>query len=112
MMVRRDAPSAKRSSGVRAMPSLVIRQKVADYAAWKPIFDEHAATRRANGSQGGRLFRNAADPHGVLALFEWVALERARLFAQSDDLRETMARSGVVDQPDLWFLEETDQSLD
>jgi len=89
------------------MPSLVIRHKVADYAAWKPLFDAHAATRRAHGSLGGRVFRNAADPNEILALIEWDNLDRARLFGQSDDLREAMARSGVVDEPDLWFLEET-----
>lgn len=91
------------------MPSLMIHHKVADYATWKPLFDEHGTVRRANGSQGGRLFRNAADPNEVLAIFEWDNLGRARLFAQSDDLRETMAQAGVVDQPDLWFLEETDR---
>jgi len=37
-------------------------------------------------------------------------LDRARLFAQSDDLRETMTRSGMADEPDLWFLEEIDQA--
>jgi hypothetical protein len=91
------------------MPSVVIRQKVADYATWKPIFDGHTSTRRANGSQGGRLFRNAADPNEILVLFEWDDLDRARLFTQSDDLHEGMAHAGVVDRPDLWFLEEIDQ---
>ncbi len=37
-------------------------------------------------------------------LLEWDDLERARLFADSDDLREAMARSGVTDHPDIWFL--------
>ena len=86
------------------MPSLLIRHHVADYAAWKAVFDEQELTRRANGSQGGRLFRDAADPNEVLLLLEWDDLERARLFADSDDLREAMARAGVTDQPDLWFL--------
>jgi heme-degrading monooxygenase HmoA len=91
------------------MADLLIRHKVADYATWKPLFDEHGASRRAYGSRGGRLFRNAADPNEVVILLAWDDLERARLFAQSDDLREVMARAGVVDQPDLWFLEEADQ---
>lgn len=91
------------------MPSLALRHKVADYATWKPLFDADGATRRANGSQDSRVFRNAADPNEVLALFEWDDPDRARLFAQSDDLRETLERDGVVDRPDLWFLEETSQ---
>jgi hypothetical protein len=91
---------------------LLIRHKVTDYATWKPVFDDHGANRRANGSLGGRLFRNAADPTETLVLLEWDDLERARLFAQSDDLREAMARAGVVDEPDLWLLDETSRLLD
>jgi heme-degrading monooxygenase HmoA len=86
------------------MPSLLIRHHVADYAAWKAVFDEQELTRRANGSQGGRLFRSSSDPNDVLLLLEWDDLDRARLFADSDDLREAMARAGVTDQPDIWFL--------
>ena len=39
---------------------------------------------------GARLFCSAVDPNEVLLLLEWDDLERARLFADSDDLREAM----------------------
>ena len=91
------------------MPALLMRHKVVDYATWKPSFDEHGTTRRANGARGDRLFRNAADPNEVLVLVEWDDLDRARLFAESDDLQEAMARAGVADQPDVWFPEEADR---
>ena len=90
------------------MPTLLIRHKVEDYAIWKAAFDEHAPARRANGSRGGRLFRHAADPDDVVILLAWDGLERARLFADSDDLREAMARAGVTGSPDIWFLEDLD----
>ena len=48
------------------MPHLLIRHKAQDYARWKPLFDEHGATRRANGSKGGRLYRNAGDPNEIV----------------------------------------------
>jgi hypothetical protein len=35
-------------------------------------------------------------------------IEKARQFAQSEDLRETMQRAGVADQPDVYFLEEVE----
>jgi hypothetical protein len=93
------------------MPVLLVRHKVRDYATWKVDFDAQGETRRANGSRGGRLFRNAANPNETFILFEWDGLDRARLFAQSDDLREAMARAGVADLPNLWFLEELDRPL-
>lgn len=86
------------------MPSLLIRHKVKAYDAWKAVFDEHEPTRRANGSQGGRIFRSAVAPPEVLVLLKWDDLERARLFADSDDLREAMERAGVIDRPDVWLL--------
>ena len=91
------------------MPSLLIRCHVADYPAWKVVFDEHEPTRRANGAQGEWLFRDADDPHEVLLLLAWDDLERARLFADSDDLGEAMARAGVTDRPDIWFLENVER---
>lgn len=90
------------------MPAMLIRHKVADYGAWRPVFDEDDVSRRANGSQGGRIYRSADDPNEVVTLLEWDDLERARLFADSDDLRETLERAGVTDQPDIWFLMDVD----
>ena len=86
------------------MAYILVRHKVQDYAKWKPGFDEHATTREANGSKGGLVFRNADDPNEVLVLLEWDDLEKARQFAQSSDLREKMQEVGVVDQPDVYFL--------
>jgi hypothetical protein len=42
-------------------------------------------------------------------LFEWDDLDKARTFAQSEDLRQIMQRAGVADRPDLYFLEEVEQ---
>jgi heme-degrading monooxygenase HmoA len=90
------------------MPYILVRHKVQDYATWKPIFDQHGATRQTSGSRGGRIFRNVSDPNETIVLLEWDDLEKARQFAQSADLRETMQRAGVADQPDVYFLEEVE----
>ena len=89
-----------------AMPYLLVRHAVEDYAAWKDVFDEHAAAREEAGSLGGRLFRSSDDAEDVVTLMEWESAERAREFAESDDLRETMERAGVVGEPEVAFLEE------
>ena len=91
------------------MPALLIRHKVADYATWKPVFDEHGSTRAANGSQGGRVFQSKSDPDEVFILLEWDDLERADLFVLSDDLSEAMVRAEVAERPDVWILKEVDR---
>jgi heme-degrading monooxygenase HmoA len=90
------------------MPYMLVRHNVVDYENWKPVFEEHASTRRESGSKGVRLFRNADAPNETVILIEWEDLEHARQFAQSEDLQETMERAGVADQPDIYFLEEVE----
>jgi heme-degrading monooxygenase HmoA len=91
------------------MGYILIRHKVVDYAQWKPVFDEHGVTRKANGCKGGHLFRSSEDPHEVVILFEWDNMEKARQFVQSEDLRKAMKRAGVSDQPDMYFLDEVER---
>ena len=90
------------------MPSLLIRHRVADYAAWSTVFAEQEIVRRANGSRGGRILHAAADPAEILVLLEWDDLERARLFVDSDDLQEALRHAGVIGEPEFWFLDDVD----
>jgi heme-degrading monooxygenase HmoA len=91
------------------MPHLLVRHKVTDYEQWKSAFDAHSLTRQANGSRGGQVFRNATDPDELIVLLEWHDLEKARQFAQSEELREVMQRAGVVGHPTIYFLKDGEQ---
>jgi hypothetical protein len=91
------------------MPYILVRHKVENFEKWKQGFDEHGSTRQANGSKGGFVFRNTDNPSEVLALIEWDEIENARNFAQSADLKEKMQEVGIVDQPDIYFLDIADQ---
>ena len=88
------------------MPYIIVQHSVEDYDNWKPVFDEHGATRQAAGSRGGFVLRNADDANHITILLEWDNLDNARAFADSDDLRETMQRAGVTGPPDVYFLDE------
>lgn len=91
------------------MPHIIIKHKVEEYAKWKPVFDEHGATRKAFGSKGGYVFRSDDDPNEVVILLEVEDLNKVREFMQSQDLREAMQRSGVNGPPDFYFLNEVDR---
>jgi heme-degrading monooxygenase HmoA len=85
---------------------VMIRHKVHDYDAWKLVFDEHEDERQAAGSKGAHLFRSADDPNEVVITLTWddARVDDARAFAASDDLRTVMQEAGVIDQPDIYFL--------
>jgi len=91
------------------MPYLLIRHKVEDYAKWKPVFDDHSSARKAVGSKGGYVFRNANDGNEVVMVLEVDDLERCRQFVESEDLKEAMQQSGVSDKPDIYYLDEADR---
>jgi hypothetical protein len=86
------------------MPHVLIRHKVADWEGWKPVYDAHASARAAAGLKEEHLFRNADNPHEVILLFTAENLDKARAFAKSADLRDKMQIAGVMDQPDIYFL--------
>src|SRR5713226_490103 len=90
------------------MSYVMVKHTVADYARWKPIFDADGANRQAGGSQGGQLFRSADDPNEVVMLFEW-DLEQARQYSQREEVRAKMQAAGVLDPPEISFLEEIEQ---
>ena len=91
------------------MPYLLIRHKVEDYDRWKKAFDDHASIREAAGSKGGHIFRSADNPNEVVAIMEMEALDRARQFVGSDELRQAMQKAGVTGPPDILFLEHADR---
>lgn len=86
------------------MAFLLIRHKVKDFVAWKAGYDAHQPQRTEAGLTEHYLLRGADDANEVVLLFEARDLERARAFATSADLREKMQEVGVIDKPDIYFL--------
>jgi len=87
------------------MTYLLIRHRVADFATWKPAFDAHATARATAGLTDVDLLRDLDDPNQIVHLFEVSDLQKAKEFSNSSSLREVMQAAGVIDQPDLYFLE-------
>ena len=87
------------------MPYVLVRHKVADFSKWKPIYDGHLPARQKAGLKEEHLLRNTDDPNETIILFEAADLQKAKEFAASSDLRETMQKAGVIDKPDIYFLE-------
>lgn len=88
------------------MAGVLIKHTVENYDSWKPVFDDHAATRMEYGSKGYRLFRDAEADDEVVMLFEWDSMENAKRFLEESDLKEVMETAGVVGEPEIHFLEE------
>lgn len=86
------------------MAFLLIRHRVKDFTAWKTGYDAHEPKRTEAGLTEKYLLRGADDANEVVLLFEAQDLNRAKVFAASADLREKMQEVGVIDKPDIYFL--------
>ena len=86
------------------MTYFLVRHKVADFSKWKPVYDAHLGARQKAGLEEKHLLRNIEDLNEVIILFQAEDVEKAKEFASSADLRETMQRAGVADKPDIYFL--------
>jgi len=87
------------------MATMYVRHQVADFKTWKPVFDEHDATRKEFGCKSSSVFTNTQNPNEVLSVFEWDSKDHAIKFGQSPGLKDAMERGGVVSAPDISFAE-------
>lgn len=88
------------------MAHLFVKHKVKDYSTWKKVFDGFIDTRKASGEKSYQILHPDNDPNNLLAIFEWNNLDNARKFASSSELKNAMENAGVVEQPEILFLEE------
>jgi hypothetical protein len=88
------------------MINVLIHHEVADYIAWKAVFDSVIDWRHKNGERSCRIFRSAGNVNDLTLFFEWESLESARAFIASDELRAKMANAGVKSEPRVDFLME------
>ena len=85
---------------------LLVHHEVADYPAWKSVFDSSLDWRAHQGERSCRIFRGVQNPNELTLLCEWENVEKARAFIASDDLKSRMAKAGVITTPQVQYLTE------
>jgi quinol monooxygenase YgiN len=89
---------------------LAVRHTTADFAAWKRVFDEHAAVRKEHGATGHTLLQSADDPNTVTILNRFPDRASIDAFASDPSLAEAMKRAGVVSAPEITIWDETEET--
>jgi hypothetical protein len=85
---------------------MVCRNRVADFATWKRVFDSHADAHRAAGLELRQVARDLEDPNQVFYAFEIASVERAKGFINAPGAAEAGKASGVLDG-EYHFVETT-----
>ena len=87
---------------------VIVRHKVRDFNAWKPIFTGDTKRQRDAGFTSWRVTRNKNDMNEVVVIFECEDLDKAGRIMSDPSLAELMKNAGVVDQPTVFMLVETE----
>ena len=84
------------------MTILAIQLTLADYAAWKSVFDTRKQFRKDTmGVKFERLYRSADNPNEILLWLDVLNAAKTRNEIASDDVQKTMREAGVVGQPSI-----------
>jgi hypothetical protein len=86
-----------------------VRHSAADYAKWKPVFDETADYKRAYGWKRYLLFAVEGNRNDVMVMEEFDTREHAQEFIDSAYLREAMTRGGVRGTPEVLVVDELEE---
>ena len=88
------------------MVRMFVRHNVADYDAWRKVYDEFDEERRPMGVTGDAVFQSVDDPNDVTVWHDFAGVDEARAFVSSDALRNAMQRAGVQGEPQIWYVNE------
>ncbi len=85
---------------------LVAQHPVADYDAWKAVYDE--ANPGTFGARFARLNRAVDDPNLLAIVMGFDSVEAAQAMMHNPDLKAAMGRAGVTAAPRFEMYEEVE----
>jgi quinol monooxygenase YgiN len=82
-----------------ATTTLIVRHQVQDYSAWRAVYDSVEELRQQYGCSGAEVMTDPGNKNDVFIIHRFPALDAARGFADSAELKEAMGRAGVTGAP-------------
>jgi quinol monooxygenase YgiN len=92
------------------MQFVLINHEVADYAAWKAVFDQAATLRRDAGEMTYQVLRSDAEPNRIVHFSRWRSLAAARDFFESEQFARIRKQAGVK-SPRLLYLDQLESGV-
>ena len=89
------------------MSHVLIIHEVADYPAWKKVFDGAAGIRREAGERSYQVLRYETDPDKIVHFSVWTSTADARRFFESPRLVQIRKDAGVK-SPEFIYLEQVE----
>ena len=87
------------------MQHVLIIHEVADYAAWKLVFDGAAGIRKEAGERSYQVLRYENEPRKIVHFSVWTSIAAAKAFFESPRLVEIRKQAGVH-APEFIYLDQ------
>jgi quinol monooxygenase YgiN len=86
------------------MAHVLIIHEVADYQAWKKVFDGAASIRKEAGEKNYQVLRDERDANKIVHFSEWSSHADAKAFFESPRLVQIRREAGVK-APEFIYLD-------
>jgi quinol monooxygenase YgiN len=77
------------------MTTFLVRHRVADYDAWRTVYDGAGEMQRSAGVTDAAVYRDADDTNVVLVMHRFGSRDQAEAFMANPDAQATMESAGV-----------------
>ena len=88
--------------------AVVIAHEVADFKAWKSVFDEHATARKRHNVTQAHVNQSVDNPNLVTVYLAAGSASALQEFAADPDLKNAMMRGGVKGEPTVVAITPTE----
>ena len=85
------------------MQHVLIIHEVADYIAWKKVFDGAAGIRKETGERSYQVLRYEHEPNKIVHFSAWTSIAAAKAFFESPRLVKIRQEAGVK-APEFIYL--------
>jgi hypothetical protein len=85
--------------------TLAVRHTVADYAAWRAVYDEVEPVRARHGCTEQSVFHLPADGNDLFITHVFPTAEQAGAFTEDPEFGAAMQRAGVTSAPRIEIFE-------
>jgi len=89
----------------------LVRHRVADFDAWKKVYDGFAPIQAERGVHAHQVLRSIENPNDVIVTHTFDSREAARAFFAMPELKEAMSQAGVdADSVEISYFDEVESA--
>ena len=90
----------------------VVRHRVADFDAWKKVYDGFAPIQAEHGVHAHQVLRSIENPNDVIVTHTFDSREAARAFFAMSELKGAMSEAGVdADSVEISYFDEVETGV-